>query len=139
MYLPRMPFSLQPVTSPEDVPTLTKIHLDAFIRVPVNQAIYPFGITPAVLSSAEARNRKAVARGSLAQCLKVVDLELGETIAFAIWYIFDTPEAESKRTDLVPREWGPDVNLKIATEFWTAIIRSRRMMNGKPHCCEPTC
>jgi hypothetical protein len=132
-----MPLSLLPVASIEEIPALNKIHLDAFVRIPVNQAIWPDGITEAILSSSEARGRKAFAAGSSAQYLKVVDAELDETVAFAIWYIFETPEAESKRTDLAPREWGPDTNLDIATKFWAGIIESRRIMAGKPHCCEP--
>lgn len=79
-----MPPSLLPVASIEEIPALNKIHLDAFVRIPVNQAIWPDGITEAILSSSEARSRKAFAAGSPAQYLKVVDAELDETVAFAI-------------------------------------------------------
>jgi hypothetical protein len=98
-----MSLSILPVASIEEIPVLNKIHLDAFLRIPVNQAIWPDGITEAVLFSSEARSRKNFAAGIPAQYLKVVDADLDEIVAFAIWYIFETPEAESKRTDLVPR------------------------------------
>jgi hypothetical protein len=131
-----MPLSLRPVVSSEDIPALAKIHLDAFIRIAVNQAIWPNGITQDVLSNAQVRHLKSFESGNLAQFFKVVDEDLDEAIAFAIWVVFDTPEAERQRADLVPREWGPDANLEIANRFWAGIIESRRIMGGKPHCCK---
>jgi hypothetical protein len=132
-----MCLSILPVASIEEIPVLNKIYL-AFLRIPVNQAIWPDGITEAVLFSSEARSRKTFAAGIPARYLKVVDADLDEIVAFAIWYIFETPEAESRRTDLVPREWGPDTNLEIATKYWAGIVKSRRIMAGKPDCCEPS-
>lgn len=131
-----MGLSLRPVVSSTDIPILTKIHLDAFIRIPVNQAIWSNGITQAIVSTTERRNLKSFESGTNAQFLKVVDEDLDELIALAIWFVFETPEAEKNRMDLVAREWGPDANSEIGTEFWAGTLEARRTMHGKPHCCK---
>lgn len=131
-----MPLSLLPVTSPADIPTLTHLHLDAFIRIPINHAIWPHGITDNVLGHAETSHRKALDADPSARYLKVVDDDTSAIIAFARWHVFATPEAESQRWDLKPRDWGKDVDLDVAGAFWVEIVRARRRMEGKAHCCE---
>ena len=130
-----MPLSLLPVAS-EDIPALTKIHLDGFIRIPVNQAIWPHGVTPAVVSTTQTRHLKSFETDELARFLKVVDDELGQEIAVAVWFVFDSSEAEGRRRDLAPREWGPDANSEVGAKFWAGIVEARQCMRGKSHCCE---
>lgn len=71
----RMPLTLLPVTSISDISTLTRIHLDAFIRVPINRAIWPHGITQSVFSRAESGHLKALESDPSARLFKVVDTD----------------------------------------------------------------
>lgn len=129
-----MPLHLLPIDSLTEIPTLARIHLEAFMLVRVNQAMYPLGLTPPIIAATEARHRNTLLNDPTARYVKVVDTDLdGKTIAFAEWHLFSTPEEEASRLDLGVKTWPADVNLPLMEEFWDQIIRARKTMAGIPH------
>jgi hypothetical protein len=132
-----MPLELRQANSTKDVSKLAKVHLDAFNLIRVNQAIWPHGVTTDIISGTESRHRNSLEGDPTAHYLTIVDTDRDdEIIAFAEWHIFNTAEEEGTRKDLTPREWGRDVDLDVATEFWAHIVEARRKMQGKGHCCK---
>jgi GNAT superfamily N-acetyltransferase len=128
-----MPLHLLPATL-SDIPTLTNIHLSAFMLVRINQALYPKGLTQPILTATESRHRTTFLHDPTARYIKIIDTDRNnKTIAFAEFHLFLTPEEEASRQDLKPKTWPEDTNLALATEYWGHIVAARRRMEGVPH------
>jgi hypothetical protein len=147
---------LHPATL-SDIPTLSRMHLSAFMLVRINQALYPSGVTPPILAATETRHRTTFLHDPTAHYLKIVAIDgpgpflspseataaaaentpsghpYPRIIAFAEYHLFPTAAIEATRQDLKPKTWPPDVNLSLATEFWGHITAARKTMAGIPH------
>jgi hypothetical protein len=78
MSVSRMGHSVRLVVPSENVPTLTKIHLERFLRVQMNQTIWRDSIILDVLSNTGVLNLKSFKSGNLARGIKDVDGDLDE-------------------------------------------------------------
>lgn len=102
----------------------------------MNQSMYPYGPTPGIISSIESRHHTFLTADPTSTYLKIIDTDLNDkTIAFAEWHVFSTPEEEASRLDLKPKTYptNGDVDVRLATEFWSHITAARKTMAGKSH------
>lgn len=132
-----MPLQLERVTSQSDVSKIVKVHYASFLTSTVMKVIYPEGATQSVTADTEKKFSTALDTEPSLRLLKAIDDETGDIVAFAKWYIFDTAEAESRRTDIGHWEMPEDCNAAAAADFFGQIVEARKTMAGKPHCRKP--
>jgi GNAT superfamily N-acetyltransferase len=141
-----MELTVLPLTSPSDIPTITRIHLAAFLTKEFYRTVWYKGGTPAVIESQESRHLNFLTSDPTVRYAKVVEYGVpnsgepdsdneGTIIAFAKWHVYTTVAAVGTRQDAGDRSWPPDCNVPCVKDFWSKLQAVRHEWGPKlgPH------
>jgi hypothetical protein len=117
-----------------DIPRVCEIETAAYAENPANTVLFP-GPFPSDSAAKRAERLVAEINGDpTALCLKAVDEETGEIVAFAKWHIYITPEAVAGAEKVL--FFGPGTNQEACYAFFGGMIAKKKAILGnKPHIC----
>jgi GNAT superfamily N-acetyltransferase len=120
--------------SAADVPRACEIEAAAYAETPANTVLFP-GPFPADMAAKKAERLITEIKNDLTVlCLKAVDEETGEIIAFAKWHIYTTPEAAAAAEKVL--FFGPGTNQDACYALFGGMAKKKKeLLGNKPHIC----
>lgn len=120
--------------SDADVPRACEIESAAYADNPANNVLFPGPFPPDSAERRASRLVEEIHNNATIRCLKAVDEETGELIAFAKWHIFSTPETAVAAEKVL--YFGPGTNQEACYAFFGGLAaRKKEVMGDKPHLC----
>jgi hypothetical protein len=117
-----------------DVPRVCEIETAAYAEHPANTVLFPGPFPSDSIAKRAERLITEIKSDQTALCLKAVDEETGETVAFAKWHIYKTPEAVAAAERVLV--FGPGTNQEACYAFFGGMIEKKKeILGNKPHIC----
>ncbi|KAI9875480.1 MAG: hypothetical protein M1830_008422 [Pleopsidium flavum] len=127
-----MPLELSPGTE-SDCEAMIRLQFEAYDQDPVQHVLFPKGTTQIAVSHFAEQYRTSMIEDPYRRFVKVTDIETGQIISFAQWFLYpERSEEEWNQSKVFP--FPSDANVEAGNAIIAGIIRARNeIMKGQAY------